>query len=471
MFNKRITIRKRTLVIVGVLAIVCAVALAVGLYFGLSDSDNSSSAEVPLSQTHEDYAFAAVATNGLPCADIGRDVLLRNGSAVEAAIAALFCEGVTCPQSMGIGGGFLMTIYDHKNKRTTTLNARETAPRASNETMFNGNKSLSQYVPGELRGYLEAFNRFKSGNVEWADLIQPTIDLCRNGIYVTAYMSSKMKEAEDRIKMSPTLSEILINKETNEVWKAGDKMKRLKLAETLEIIKWEPDALNNGSLTEGLNNITMHTVPLPGSGVLLALMLNVLNEYVPSNDNVTTYQRMVEVFKYAYGRRTHLGDPKFVDLEELVKELTSKEYAAAVRRNISDYQTWQDPEHYGAEVYVPEDHGTAHLSVLAPNGDAVSVTSTVNLLTGIILNDEMDDFSAPNITNAFGVPPSPANFIKPGKRPLSSMVPSIFTDGNGQVKLITGAAGGTTITTATALVSHSFAGCVFIEICIITPIL
>jgi len=436
-------IRRRTLVVFGVIIVVCAAALAVGLYFGLRP-DNGTATTLnppdptsPLPPSESElgvYWDAAVATNGYPCAIIGRDILMKNGSAVEAAIAALFCEGVVCVQSMGLGGGFLMTIYKRDTGKVETLNAREVAPKAANKTMFNANSTLSTVgglsvaVPGELMGYWEAYQKYKSGNVHWGELVQPTIDLCREGITVTPYLAKLLKQKEEDIKQSVTLR-----------------------------VNW------TAPVTAQLaNNITLYSVPPPGSGVILALILNILNDMVLHENDVTTYQRITEAFKYGYGKRTQLGDPNFVDISELLTQLTSKEYAEDVRKNISDYRTWQDAMHYGAEVIVPDDHGTAQISVLAPNGDAVSVTSTINLYfgamvvstsTGIILNDEMDDFSAPNITSAYDIPPSPNNYIVPKKRPLSSMSPSIFVDGNGDVQLVTGAAGGTKITTATALVA------------------
>ncbi|XP_069703106.1 scoloptoxin SSD14-like isoform X2 [Periplaneta americana] len=502
----RTGISRKTVVFVGVVAIICAVAIGLGLYFGLRDNDESSGRQEPYSPPSVPdselgvYWNAAVATNGYPCAIIGRDILMKNGSAVEATIATLFCEGVVCLQSMGLGGGFLMTIYKRDTGRAEVLNARETAPIAANKTMFKGNSTLSMFgglsvaVPGELLGYWEAYQRYKSGNVEWSELVQPTIDLCREGITVSAYLESKLKESEEDIKRSPTLSEILINPATKTVWKEGDKFKRLKLADTLEIIRdGGASVLYNGTLTDRFvkdiqdlggiitiedmneyrvkwsepieatltNNIKMYTVPPPGSGALLALALNILEDVMPAKDNVTTYQRITEAFKYTYGKRTQLGDPDFVPISQLIKQITSEAYAAEIRKNLSDCTTWQNASHYGGDFVFSEDHGTAHISVLAPNGDAVSVTSTVNQLfgsmarslsTGIILNDEMDDFSAPNITNGFGLPPSPSNYIEPGKRPMSSMVPAIFVDGDGEVQLVTGGSGGTKITSATALV-------------------
>jgi len=142
--------------------------------------------------------------------------------------------------------------------------------------------------------------------------------------------------------------------------------------------------------------------------------------------------------------------------------MTSQAWAAERAQLVNDNLTSNEVSDYGGEFDTVEEHGTAHLSVVAPNGDAVSVTSTINqsfgcglmsASTGIIYNDQMDDFSFPEITNGFGLPPSRNNFPRPGKRPMSSMCPTILTDSMGAVKLVIGASGGTKITTAVALVT------------------
>ncbi|KAI4456640.1 gamma glutamyl transpeptidase [Holotrichia oblita] len=421
---------------------------------------------------------------------------LKGGSAVDAAVAALFCEGVAMPQSTGLGGGFFMTIYKKSTNIIRTLNAREVAPGAAYEDMYGGNASLAAKgrkeqlilqigisnldrtntqinmfigglavaVPGELLGYWEAHQDF--GLLPWADLVQPTIDLCRKGHLVTPYLATMFKARQQTLLDSPSLRSL---------------RKREKLADTLEIIAKEgARALYNGSLTEifvkdiqdfggiitveDMNkynvewldpikvdlpfNQTLYTFPLPGSGAIVTFIINILKGFVDygQGESITNLQRMVESFKYGYGKRTELGDRKFVPgIDDLISNITSEDYAFAIRNGISDHATYNNPEHYGANTTLVEDHGTAHISILAPNGDAVSVTGTINLYfgagirsvnTGIILNDEMDDFGAPGISNSFGMPPSIANYIAPYKTPLSSMCPTIVVNDDGTVRMI-----------------------------------
>ena len=150
-------------------------------------------------------------------------------------------------------------------------------------------------------------------------------------------------------------------------------------------------------------------------------------------------------------------------VRDVVSNLTSEAWWAETRTRISDTVTNTDPRWYGAEYSSVEDSGTAHMSILSPQGDAVSVTSTVNLLygskfmsprTGIVLNNQMDDFSFPGLVNAFGVPPSESNMVAPGKRPVSSMSPTIVVDSDNRVVAIVGASGGTKIITSVAQVIY-----------------
>lgn len=499
-----IHIDKRKLLLISGCAAIVVVATTLGLYFGLKDRKNEVSDEAPI------LTGAAVTSNGVECAEIGTNILRLNGSAVDAAIAVLFCEGVTCPQSAGIGGGFFATIYDRSTGTVQTLDARETAPAAATKNMFvnNGNAAveggLAVAVPGEIKGYWVMHQKY--GKLDWKTLIQPTINLCREGHLVSGYLDRIIKPRQAKILSIPSLREILINPETNQTWREGDRIKRLALADSLEIIANEgANALysRNGTLLPKLmrdlklfgsilteedfynyeprwlpaattklkNGNQIYSMPLPGSGHVLNYMLNIIDGYdqLDKNDPLT-WHRIVEAFKHGYGLRTKLGDPPFVPgVEELLRKLTNENYAAFIRDGIFDNMTFSNYEHYGAEFANEVDSGTAHISVLAPNGDAVAATSTINYVlgamirspsTGIILNDEMDDFSTPGTINSYGLRASPANYIVPGKRPLSSMCPTVVTDRHGDVRIIAGSAGGSRITTATFLliVRHLYFG-------------
>ncbi|KAG4074250.1 hypothetical protein HA402_008659 [Bradysia odoriphaga] len=469
-------------VIIFIFVIVAAVGIGVGLYFGLREEP-------------AELRGGAVVANGAECAQIGVNILKKQGSAVDAAIATLFCEGVTCPQSMGLGGGFVATIYTKSDGKVESLTARETAPKAATVDMYVNRTvtgALAIAVPGELKGYWEMHQKY--GKLPWATLIDPTIELCRRGHIVTGYLARILERNNELIRTTPSLAAVFLNPATGHVWQENDLIKRIALAETLKTIADEGvDTLyNNGTIAQKLipeitglggilttedlmeykvrweepeastiiHNYTMYTNPLPATGLLITFMLNILNGFEPSTPSVTSLHRIAETFKFAYAERTELGDASFVNgMTERVHKIKDSAFAESVRPKINDQQTVSDYKYYGAEFAIEEDHGTAHINVIAPSGDAVSVTSTINNLlgskirsttTGIIMNDEMDDFGTPGKSNSYGVPPSPANFIAPGKRPLSSMCPVIILDENGDVRLLIGGAGGIKITSSVA---------------------
>eukprot|EP00058_Branchiostoma_floridae_P026464 XP_002611955.1 hypothetical protein BRAFLDRAFT_91839 [Branchiostoma floridae] len=372
------------------------------------------------------------------------------------------------------------------------------------ENMYQRNFTLSTLgglavaVPGEIRAFWEAHQRY--GKLPWKDLFQPAIQLAEEGVCIAGSLAGAIEEKTVDMKRPWSgLCDVFCD-ENNNVLGKNQIMKRPQLAETLRAVAdGGADAFYTGDIARNLakdiqdaggiiteqdfrdyvaevtsplnitlaGGLTVLSPPPPSSGAVLSLILNILDGYqfspssVDDTDNqILTYHRIVEAFKFAYAKRTELGDPNFVDIAELIRNMTSDDYAESLRRKITD-DTTHDYRYYGPSFVLPEDGGTSHVSVLAPNGDAVSVTSTVNLFfgsklrsrsTGVILNNLMDDFSSPNLTNYFGVPPSPANFIRPGKRMMSSMNPVVVVDGNGDVRLVTGASGGTKITTATAYV-------------------
>ncbi|KAL3872307.1 hypothetical protein ACJMK2_040240 [Sinanodonta woodiana] len=458
------------------------------------------------------YRFASVAADAAECSQIGTEIMARDGgSAVDAAIASILCDGIHNAQSCGIGGGHILTYYQRNTGNAYTIIAREMAPRGASEDMFANQRASSVEggmaiaVPGEIKGL---HNIWKiGGKLPWKHLFQPTIKLCRDGFKVGQTLADSIQSTSHFYRNHANLREMVTNPQTGTYYRKGDIMRRPKLAATLEIIANEgPDAFYNGSLSVNITQdiqdaggiiteddlrgytaiqkdpliITLHdqskvfSPPPPSSGAVYQLILNILDGYNYTDTSIKTDQdatvfwhRVVEAFKHAYSQRTHLGDDDVENenfkshIKELVRNMTSLEYGKSNRAKINDNRTF-GTDYYEPQFDVKTDHGTSHVSVLGPNGDAVSITSTINLFfgskvvgsrTGILFNDEMDDFSTPNTINAFGVPASPANFIKPGKRPLSSMTPSVVIGPDNDVRLVVGASGGTSITTATALVT------------------
>ncbi|XP_032221522.2 glutathione hydrolase 1 proenzyme [Nematostella vectensis] len=479
--------RKKGVRVIVVSCLVFAVAVTIALIIDIYVGDHHT-------------GHAAVSSDVKECSDIGLDLMKRGGSAVDAAIGALLCVGLMNPESCGIGGGGFMLIVPPR-KKGEVIDFRETAPGKASEGMHKGNEELAATgglavaVPGELRGYEIAHKKY--GKLKWAELFAPTIKLARDGFQVSAHTVKVLKnpKVEMRLKNgSPRLFKMLTPNGT--LPKVGDMIRNKELADTLEIIAREgPDAFytgdiaqsivktvqgsNDGVITlddlknykalekDGLNSTyegyQITTIPLPGSGPVLFSALNILEQFQFSKADKgknETYQYIVEALKFAYAQRTHLGDPADpanAHMQNVTNAMLSKKLAAKLRKKIFANQTFP-PSYYGPFFDAAESHGTAHLSVVGPDGELVSVTSTINgyfgsyLMTdtGIILNNEMDDFSSPGITNQFGIKPAKANYIRPGKRPLSSMVPVVVRHKQDPCtyRLALGGSGGTRITTA-----------------------
>uniref|UniRef100_A0A1B6FN82 Gamma-glutamyltransferase n=1 Tax=Cuerna arida TaxID=1464854 RepID=A0A1B6FN82_9HEMI len=494
-----------------VVMVVVADIVAIGIYYSLQPaphstptSDDVLSPPSPSDSVLGVFSRAAVVSEGGPCAGFGRDILAQGGNAVDAVITTLLCDGVCVMQSNGVGGGFVMTIYNNSEGKAYSLIARETAPGLATQDMYVNHSEWSTIgpkaagVPGVLKGYQVLHRKF--GKLEWKTLFQPTIKLCQEGIPVNKRLAEHFIEEAGNIKNSETFLRVILNSTGGQLPKEGDKIKLPLLAQTLSVIAnsdKRADELYNGSLTkqfvkdiqdaggiiteQDMNNYTVqwekpytanlsdgsvvYSAALPGSGILVTFMLRVLDGFLQfAYSDLQRSQLIIEAFKHAYGRRSDLGDYHKMDpifFEEVKKNLTDEAVILAVREKIKSNWTSNDVSYYGGH-YVKDDHGTNNVVVVDQDGNAVSVTSTLNLLfgskfvstsTGIILNDQMDDFSTPGMKNAYNIAPSESNFIAPGKRPLSSMSPTIAVDSSGDVKLAVGAAGGSKITTQVTLVT------------------
>ncbi|XP_037089706.1 glutathione hydrolase 1 proenzyme-like [Pollicipes pollicipes] len=410
------------------------------------------------------YRSAAVCADAGVCASIGRTMLQRGGNAVDAALATLLCDGVANPHSMGIGGGFVMTLYNHSTGLTETLVARERAPAAAAADMFSEKAEaqtggMSVAVPGEIPGYWAVHQRY--GRLPWRALFQPAISLCRYGVPVSHTLQKALQNSRIQTLLhndSFHLGDIFL-KDGNDTMELGDVVRKPTLAATLEKI-----AEGGLQAYQDLGQKLAEDIQEIGGVVTHDDIKNYMPTWaapVRVRAQARTLHTIVETFKFAYAQRSRLGDADFVDVDELVRNMTSDEFLASVRRRIRPDGVLGSPGEYGADFAAANDSGTAHISVVDADGSAVSVTSTVNLYlgsgfrspqTGIILNNEMDDFSS-NFTNYFGLPPSENNRIEPGKRPQSSMAPAILVDDDGGVRMVIGASGGTKITSVTGYVA------------------
>lgn len=333
----------------------------------------------------------------------------------DAAIATLLCESVACPQSLGLGAGFLATIYIKSTGVAETLSGREVAPLASHPDMYPNltviDGPLAIAVPGALKGYWELHQRH--GRLPWATLFNPAIELCRKGSVVNPMLAYILGRHQEEFERNTKLGDVFLDPKTGKAYREGDLMPRVQLAETLEILAREGvDAMYsaNGTILRKLlsdldeagsilteadftgyearwerpdtvtlgKDLRMFTSALPGTGFLVAFILKVLEGFI-LDETPLMYHRIAETFKYAFASRTHMGDPWYEDgVQDKVNELLSNEHVANIRQLIDDERTYPDYQHYGGIFTFKEDHGTANMNILGANGDAISVTSSLN---------------------------------------------------------------------------------------------
>ncbi len=428
--------------------------------------------------------------------EAGAQIMRAGGNAYDAAVATQYALAVVYPQAGNIGGGgFLVGVKNNGEK--FTIDFRETAPRKSSRDMYldkkgNANTDLSQNghlavgIPGSIAGFHATL---KHCNLPMSQLIQPAIDLAEKGFAVTDREANLLNsQMEFFVKHNKNQNSFITGKK----WKSGDLLVQKDLAETLKRI--QKDGMKgfyegktaelivsemkrgNGIITlEDLKNYKVaerkplefqykgHDIvamPMPSSGgVLLAQMLKMasyadLEKY--QQNSIEAVQIMTEAERRAYADRAeYMGDPNFV--EDKTKMLISDEYLKNRWKSYNPQKATPSSE-VGNIIKVPaESTETTHISIIDKDGNAASITTTLNGLygskvlvsgAGFFLNNEMDDFSIkPGVPNMFGAVGGEANAIQPGKRMLSSMTPTIVLKDQ-KPYIVVGTPGGTTIPTS-----------------------
>lgn len=377
----------------------------------------------------------AVATELKECSDIGIDILKRGGNAMDAGISAALCIGTINSFSSGIGGGgFLIYRPADKSLAPKVINFRESAPAAAKKDMYKGNEMLAQRgglsvsVPGEIRGYEIAHQMF--GKLPWRELFKPNIEIARHGIKCPDELAARLQVYGQKFPNDPDWAPIFAPK--GELLSPGDLLVRKKFADTLEKISRNgSEIFYNGEIAQSIVNhvqnhggiLTMDDMrdyvarvedPVrstyrddleviscgsPSSGPVLIEGLNILETFdmTKIGNGALGHHYLIEAMKYLSAGRTELGDPYYLKKAHLrrIEELQDKEYAMACANNISSSQTY-DYDHYNPKYEFGLNHGTTSLSAIDSEGNAVAITTTVNLIfgsglldpeTGIILND------------------------------------------------------------------------------------
>jgi gamma-glutamyltranspeptidase/glutathione hydrolase len=427
--------------------------------------------------------------------DVGIEILKAGGNAVDAAVAVGYAEAVVNPCCGNIGGGGFMLL--RLKGRDIFLDFRETAPAAATQDMYLdgagkpvANASLFGWravgVPGTVRGLDAALQKY--GRLSRAQVMAPAIRLARDGFVLTQGDVDILKAQTAQFRRDPSLARIFLRPDGKPL-QSGDRLVQADLAKTLEgIASNGPDHFYEGPIAQAIaaasgtqgglltaadfvgyrarelapvrcvyRGYVFISAPPPSSGgVALCEMLNILEGYdlrELGRDTPEASRILIEVMRYAYAdRNDSLGDPTFV--HNPLGKLLSKRYAADIRRKIAAGRTSTARQ---ASREKPE---TTHYSILDAEGNAASVTYTLNgsfgaLVmapgTGVLLNNEMDDFTIkPGVANQFGLAQGAKNAIAPGKRPLSSMSPTIVLK-DGKPFLVLGSPGGARIITATLL--------------------
>ncbi|MEO0876464.1 MAG: gamma-glutamyltransferase, partial [Bacteroidota bacterium] len=445
----------------------------------------------------EYYEEAAVVTGHPLASDVGRDILAKGGNAVDAAVAVQFALAVVYPRAGNIGGGGFM-VYRAADGTVSALDYREKAPAKASRDMYldslgdpikglSTKGHLAAGVPGTVAGMEGAHNQY--GDLPWATVLQPAIDLARGGYTISETEANRLNQFQEDFTKYNDESCAFVKAQ----WSTGDVLQQLDLAATLERIRDQGSAgfyqgetaqkivaemeSGDGFITEEdlanyeaswrepvvgtYDNYKLISMPPSSSGgVALLQMLGMVEDY-PLGDyefqSTAATHLMVEAERRAYADRAeYLGDSDFYPVP--IDSLIDKAY---LQNRMADFSAEQastsDSLAAGDFTNTKESFETTHTSIVDKDGNAVSITTTLNSNfgckvvvdgAGFFLNNEMDDFSIkPGTPNQFGLVGAEANAIAPGKRMLSSMTPSII-EKDGELFLVLGAPGGSTIITA-----------------------
>jgi gamma-glutamyltranspeptidase / glutathione hydrolase len=442
----------------------------------------------------------AIATSHPLASEAGAAVLRSGGNAVDAAVAAAFALTVVEPQSSGIGGGGFAVVWLARERRVEVLDFREVAPAAATADMFSRpgappraslDGGLAVAVPGAVMGYAELARRF--GTRPLTRLVEPAARLAERGFRVGHVQASRAEERLACLRADPAAARTYLAPSAAgpAALRPGGRLVQRDLARTLRLLGRDPEAFYRGPLARRIaaavrarggiltaQDLAGYRVreraPLVGSyrGQRVvsvgppsaggAILLGTLAALEPEEPRQGGYRPdrflhvMVEAWKRLYARRgAALGDPDQVPgARAAAEEMASPAFAARLRAELGERAT------PAKAVLDPERGETSHLSVVDREGNAVALTTTINYYfgscvmvpgTGILLNDEMDDFdTAPGAANAYGLVGRGPNAVAPGKIPLSSMTPALVFDRDGRLRLAVGAAGGARIPTAVA---------------------
>jgi gamma-glutamyltranspeptidase/glutathione hydrolase len=433
-----------------------------------------------------------VATESPLASAAGAGILAAGGSAVDAVIATALAVCTVHPSSCGIGGGGFLVIWDAERAEASALDFRERAPAATREALYEKDGTyiparsrrggLAIGVPGEIRGFAAAHTRF--GRLPWAALFEPSIALARHGFPVSEHLAKRIETVHEALAADPPLAEIFLDKAGAPLI-AGAILRRPALARTFERIAAEgPSAYYEGPIAQAIvqavaarggvlttadlaryeplwraplttryRDAEIATMPPPSSGgIALITALDTLSGYDMASLGAASPSRwhlVAEILKHSFAYRAQAaGDPGW-------DTPVWPPRGRALRDRIRSYETLP-ADAYRPVAPPPNDSGTAHVSVIAQDGSGAALTTTINTTfgslvgvpgTGIILNNQIDDFTfdAPNL---FGLEPGPTNRIAPGKRPASSMTPTLAIR-DGRAVIAVGASGGPLIISAT----------------------